>query len=165
MSNANFIDFIKINCRSGNGGSGSSHFRREKFVPLGGPDGGDGGKGGDIILKGNSQLWTLLHLRYTKHLIAENGENGSGSKKHGRDGKDIIINVPLGTVAKSVDDNNIILEIIKEGEEKINNRINVYKNETLPVLNHYKNQNKYHSIDGHGTIENIFDSICSKIDN
>lgn len=119
MSNANFIDFIKINCRSGNGGSGSSHFRREKFVPLGGPDGGDGGKGGDIILKGNSQLWTLLHLRYTKHLIAENGGNGSGSKKHGRDGKDIIINVPLGTVAKSVDDNNIILEIIKEGEEKI----------------------------------------------
>ena len=117
MSNANFIDFIKINCRSGNGGSGSSHFRREKFVPLGGPDGGDGGKGGDIILKGNSQLWTLLHLRYTKHLIAENGGNGSGSKKHGRDGKDIIINVPLGTVAKSVDDNNIILEIIKEGEE------------------------------------------------
>ena len=119
MSNANFIDFIKINCKSGNGGSGSSHFRREKFVPLGGPDGGDGGKGGDIILKGNSQLWTLLHLRYTKHLIAENGGNGSGSKKHGRDGKDIIINVPLGTVAKSVDDNNIILEIIKEGEEKI----------------------------------------------
>ena len=119
MSNANFIDFIKINCRSGNGGSGSSHFRREKFVPLGGPDGGDGGKGGDIILKGNSQLWTLLHLRYTKHLIAENGGNGSGSKKHGRDGKDIIINVPLGTVAKSVDDNNIILEVIKEGEEKI----------------------------------------------
>ena len=109
MSNPNFIDYIKIFCKSGNGGGGSSHFRREKFVPLGGPDGGDGGKGGDIILRGNSQFWTLLHLRYTKHLKAENGENGSGSKKHGRDGKDIIINVPLGTVVKSADDEKVLL--------------------------------------------------------
>ena len=101
MSNPNFIDYIKIFCKSGNGGSGSSHFRREKFVPKGGPDGGDGGKGGNIILKGNSQLWTLLHLRYTKHLTAENGGDGSGSKKHGKDGKNIIIEVPLGTIAKS----------------------------------------------------------------
>ena len=114
MSNPNFIDYIKIFCKSGNGGGGSSHFRREKFVPLGGPDGGDGGKGGDIILRGNSQFWTLLHLRYTKHLKAENGENGSGSKKHGRDGKDIIINVPLGTVVKSADDEKILLEIIHQ---------------------------------------------------
>ena len=110
MSNPNFIDYIKIFCKSGNGGGGSSHFRREKFVPLGGPDGGDGGKGGDIILRGNSQFWTLLHLRYTKHLKAENGENGSGSKKHGRDGKDIIINVPLGTVVKSADDEKKLLK-------------------------------------------------------
>ena len=119
MSNPNFIDYIKIFCKSGNGGGGSSHFRREKFVPLGGPDGGDGGKGGDIVLRGNSQFWTLLHLRYTKHLKAENGENGSGSKKHGRDGKDIIINVPLGTVIKSADDEKILLEIINDGDEKV----------------------------------------------
>ena len=119
MSNPNFIDYIKIFCKSGNGGGGSSHFRREKFVPLGGPDGGDGGKGGDIILRGNSQFWTLLHLRYTKHLKAENGENGSGSKKHGRDGKDIIINVPLGTVVKSADDEKKLLEIINDGDEKV----------------------------------------------
>lgn len=119
MSNPNFIDYIKIFCKSGNGGGGSSHFRREKFVPLGGPDGGDGGKGGDIILRGNSQFWTLLHLRYTKHLKAENGENGSGSKKHGRDGKDIIINVPLGTVVKSADDEKKLLEVINDGDEKV----------------------------------------------
>tara|TARA_B100000287_G_scaffold352061_1_gene341385 strand:+ start:183 stop:1172 length:990 start_codon:yes stop_codon:yes gene_type:complete len=119
MSNPNFIDHIKIFCKSGNGGSGSSSFRREKFVPKGGPDGGDGGKGGDIILKGNSQLWTLLHLRYTKHLKAENGENGQGSKKHGKNGKDIIIEVPLGTIAKSVENENNLLEILNHNEEKI----------------------------------------------
>ena len=119
MSNPNFIDYIKIYCKSGNGGAGSSHFRREKFVPLGGPDGGDGGKGGDIILRGSSQFWTLLHLRYTKHLKAENGENGSGSKKHGKDGKNIIINVPLGTVVKSADDDRQLLEVINDGDEKI----------------------------------------------
>ena len=119
MSNPNFIDHIKIFCKSGNGGSGSSSFRREKFVPKGGPDGGDGGKGGDIILKGNSQLWTLLHLRYTKHLKAENGENGQGSKKHGKNGKDIIIEVPLGTIAKSEENDNNYLEILNHDEEKV----------------------------------------------
>ena len=119
MSNPNFIDYIKIFCKSGDGGAGSSHFRREKFVPLGGPDGGDGGKGGDIILRGNSQFWTLLHLKYTKHLKAENGENGSGSKKHGKDGKDIIIDVPLGTVVKSAEDEEILLEVINDGDEKV----------------------------------------------
>ncbi|MEC8679665.1 MAG: GTPase ObgE [Bacteroidota bacterium] len=119
MSNPNFIDHIKIFCKSGNGGRGSSSFRREKFVPLGGPDGGDGGKGGDIILKGNSQLWTLLHLRYTKHLKAENGEGGQGNKKHGKNGKDIIIEVPLGTIAKSAESNNIFVEILSHNEEKI----------------------------------------------
>ena len=81
MSNPNFIDYVKIFCKSGNGGKGSSHFRREKFAPKGGPDGGDGGRGGNIILKGNKQLWTLLHLKFTKHLVAENGGDGSGSKK------------------------------------------------------------------------------------
>ena len=119
MSNPNFIDYIKIFCKSGNGGSGSSHFRREKFVPKGGPDGGDGGKGGNIILKGNSQLWTLLHLRYTKHLTAENGGDGSGSKTHGKDGKNIIIEVPLGTVAKSDENDEKILEILNDNEEKV----------------------------------------------
>ena len=119
MSNPNFIDHIKIFCKSGNGGRGSSSFRREKFVPLGGPDGGDGGKGGDIILKGNNQLWTLLHLRYTKHLKAENGEGGQGNKKHGKNGKDIIIEVPLGTIAKSAESNNTFVEILNHNEEKI----------------------------------------------
>ena len=119
MSNPNFIDHIKIFCKSGNGGRGSSRFRREKFVPLGGPDGGDGGKGGDIILKGNSQLWTLLHLRYTKHLKAENGEGGQGNKKHGKNGKDIIIEVPLGTIARSAESDNTFVEILSHNEEKI----------------------------------------------
>ena len=119
MSNPNFIDHIKIFCKSGNGGRGSSSFRREKFVPKGGPDGGDGGKGGDIILKGNSQLWTLLHLRYTKHLKAENGEGGQGSKKHGKNGKDVVIEVPLGTIAKSADNDNISIEILNHNEEKV----------------------------------------------
>ena len=119
MSNPNFIDHIKIFCKSGNGGRGSSSFRREKFVPKGGPDRGDGGKGGDIILKGNSQLWTLLHLRYTKHLKAENGEGGQGSKKHGKNGKDVVIEVPLGTIAKSADNDNISIEILNHNEEKI----------------------------------------------
>ena len=119
MSNPNFIDHIKIFCKSGNGGRGSSSFRREKFVPKGGPDGGDGGKGGDIILKGNGQLWTLLHLRYTKHLKAENGEGGQGSKKHGKNGKDVVIEVPLGTIAKSADNDNISIEILNHNEEKI----------------------------------------------
>ena len=119
MSNPNFIDHIKIFCKSGNGGRGSSSFRREKFVPMGGPDGGDGGKGGDIILKGNSQLWTLLHLRYTKHLKAENGEQGQGNKKHGRNGKNIIIEVPLGTIAKSADSNNTFVEILNHNEKRV----------------------------------------------
>ena len=101
MSNPNFIDYVKIFCKSGNGGKGSSHFRREKFAPKGGPDGGDGGKGGNIILKGNKQLWTLLHLKFTKHVIAENGGDGSGSNKYGSNGKDTIIEIPLGTIVKS----------------------------------------------------------------
>lgn len=119
MANSNFIDYVKIFCRSGNGGSGSAHLRREKYVPKGGPDGGDGGRGGHIILKGNSQLWTLLHLKYTKHLFAEHGESGGSSLKSGATGKDIIIEVPIGTVVKNSDTKEVILEILEDGEEKI----------------------------------------------
>lgn len=100
MASTNFVDYVKIYFRSGKGGAGSVHFRREKFVPFGGPDGGEGGRGGHIILKGNSQLWTLLHLKYTKHIFAENGENGSGSNKTGANGSDIYVEVPLGTIAR-----------------------------------------------------------------
>jgi len=116
---ANFVDQVKIFCRSGSGGSGSIHFHRAKFIPKGGPDGGNGGKGGDIILRGNSQLWTLLHLRYTKHLFAENGQSGSGNKRTGLDGKSIVIEVPLGTIVKDSETNEVLLEILEDGEEKI----------------------------------------------
>ena len=101
MAQSNFVDYVKINCRSGNGGPGSVHFRREKYLPKGGPDGGDGGKGGDIVLVGNAQMWTLLHLRYTRHLRAEHGESGGKQRSSGAGGKDIIIELPLGTVAKN----------------------------------------------------------------
>ena len=119
MSNPNFIDYVKIFCKSGNGGKGSSHFRREKFAPKGGPDGGNGGRGGNIILKGNKQLWTLLHLKFTKHVIAENGGDGSGSKKYGSNGKDTIIEIPLGTIVKSSENSKKKLEILNHNEEKI----------------------------------------------
>jgi GTP-binding protein len=119
MASSNFIDHVKIHCRSGAGGAGSVHFRREKFVPKGGPDGGDGGRGGHIILKGNKQLWTLLHLRYRKHVLAENGKPGEGGKRSGADGEDIILDVPLGTVAKLADTEGKILEITEEGQEAI----------------------------------------------
>ena len=119
MGNSNFIDHVRIYCRSGNGGAGSVHFRREKHVPKGGPDGGNGGRGGHIILKGNSQLWTLLHLRYKKHVIAENGENGSGQRSTGADGADVILEVPLGTVAKNADTGEVLFEVTAHGEERI----------------------------------------------
>jgi GTPase len=119
MEKSNFVDFVKIYMRSGKGGAGSVHFRREKFVPKGGPDGGDGGRGGHIILRGSSQLWTLLHLKYNKHIIAENGRTGGGSQSTGASGKDRIIEVPLGTVAKKADSSEKICEVVKDGEEKI----------------------------------------------
>ncbi len=119
MASSNFIDQVKICSRSGSGGAGSLHFRREKFIPKGGPDGGDGGRGGHIILKGNKQLWTLLHLRYRKHVIAENGKPGEGALKSGAQGKDVIIEVPLGTVAKNSETGEIILEIIEDSQEQI----------------------------------------------
>ncbi|NLJ07911.1 MAG: GTPase ObgE [Sphingobacteriales bacterium] len=119
MSEQNFIDQIKVFCRSGAGGAGSVHFHRDKFTRKGGPDGGDGGRGGHIILKGNANLWTLLHLRYTKHLFAENGKNGSSQNKTGASGKDIVVEVPLGTIVKDAENNAFLMEITQHGEEKI----------------------------------------------
>ena len=119
MPSDNFIDHVRLFCRSGAGGAGSVHFRREKFVEKGGPDGGDGGRGGHVIIRGNAQLWTLLHLRYTKHLHAENGQAGMGMNKTGAQGKDLIIEVPLGTVAKDAETDEKVLEILEDGEEKI----------------------------------------------
>ena len=114
--NSNFIDYIKILCRSGKGGAGSAHLRREKFVPKGGPDGGDGGRGGHVVLKGNSQLWTLLHLKYTRHVFAGNGESGGGQQKSGASGKDVIVQVPLGTVAKDPLTGKVITEITEHDQ-------------------------------------------------
>jgi len=119
MPNSNFVDHVIIFTRSGNGGAGSSHLYRDKLTRKGGPDGGDGGRGGHIILRGNKQLWTLLHLRYQKHIFAENGGNGSLSRSTGANGKDIIIDVPLGTVARDRETNEILFEITKDGEQKI----------------------------------------------
>ncbi len=119
MSETNFVDYVKIFGRSGKGGAGSSHLRREKSNPKGGPDGGDGGRGGDVILKGNSQLWTLLHLKFSKHIFAGNGGAGSSNQKTGADGQDIVIEVPLGTVAREEESNNIIFEITHHGEQKV----------------------------------------------
>ncbi len=119
MTGSNFVDYIKILCRSGNGGRGSAHLRREKFVPKGGPDGGDGGRGGHIILRGNDQMWTLLHLRFQRHIFAGNGEAGGKQQSTGADGKDVVIEVPLGTVAKIAETEDILFEITAHGEEKI----------------------------------------------
>jgi GTP-binding protein len=119
MSESNFVDYIKIFCRSGKGGAGSAHLHRDKFNPKGGPDGGDGGRGGHVILKGNSHLWTLLHLRYKKHIFAGNGQSGSKDFKSGAEGKDKIVEVPLGTVAKTAEREEILFEITKHGEAHI----------------------------------------------
>jgi len=119
MSGSNFVDYVKIFCRSGNGGAGSAHFRREKFIPKGGPDGGDGGRGGHIILRGNKQMWTLLHLKYQRHVFADNGDSGSAQQSTGASGKDITIDVPLGTIAKNEETGEYMFEITNDGEEKI----------------------------------------------
>jgi GTP-binding protein len=119
MASENFIDYVKIFFRSGNGGAGSAHLLRTARNPKAGPDGGDGGKGGDIILKGNRNLWTLLHLRYTKHIFAEDGGNGQGNKCFGKNGKDAIVEVPLGTIVRDVETNEILGEVINDGEEVI----------------------------------------------
>lgn len=119
MASPNFIDYVKFCSRSGKGGAGSVHFRREKHVPKGGPDGGDGGRGGHIILRGNAQLWTLLHLKYKKHVLAGNGGNGEGGKRTGADGEDVILEVPLGTTAKDADTGEFLFEIVEDGEELV----------------------------------------------
>ncbi len=117
MSSSNFVDYVKIYCRSGKGGAGSVHFRREKFIPMGGPDGGNGGRGGDIYLVGSAQLWTLIHLKYKRHIIAESGGGGTGALCTGSDGKDIFIEVPLGTIAKNAETNEVICEITQKDEK------------------------------------------------
>ena len=119
LEKSNFVDQIRIFCRSGHGGAGSKHFLRTKFNPTAGPDGGDGGRGGHIILRGNKNLWTLLHLRYYKNVLAENGEGGSGNNCTGRFGKDIIIDVPLGTIARDEETNKKEAEILEDGQEII----------------------------------------------
>lgn len=119
MEKTNFIDYIRVFCKSGHGGAGSKHFMRTKFNPKAGPDGGDGGRGGHIILRGNKNLWTLLHLRYFKNVLAENGENGSKNNSSGKSGKDIIIEVPLGTVARDEETENLEVEILEDGQEFI----------------------------------------------
>ncbi len=117
MEKNNFIDYIRIFCKSGNGGAGSRHFMRTKFNPKAGPDGGNGGRGGHIILKGNQQLWTLLHLRYYKNVIAENGDGGDKNNCTGADGEDIIIEVPLGTIARDEETGKVEAEILEDGQE------------------------------------------------
>jgi len=119
MASDNFVDYVKIHTKSGNGGGGSTHFRREKYIPKGGPDGGDGGRGGHIIVRGNKQLWTLLHLKYNKHIKADHGVHGSGQLKTGAQGKDSYIEVPLGPIAKDAETGEVLFEITEDGEERI----------------------------------------------
>lgn len=119
MANPNFIDYVKINCRTGSGGSGSWSLFRDKLNSKGGPDGGDGGAGGSVILVGNAQLWTLLHLKYKKHIICSNGANGGKGRKTGKRGSDQIIEVPLGTVAKDAETGEVLFEITHDGQEAV----------------------------------------------
>ena len=119
MADSNFIDYVKFCSRSGAGGSGSVHFRREKHVPKGGPDGGDGGRGGHIILRGNAQHWTLLHLKYKKHVIAQSGKGGEGGRRKGADGNDVILDVPLGTIARDAETGQVRCEITEDGQEVV----------------------------------------------
>ncbi|MFA6260786.1 MAG: GTPase ObgE [Bacteroidia bacterium] len=119
MSESNFVDYVKICCRSGKGGAGAVHLHRDKHTAKGGPDGGDGGKGGSIILRGNTQTWTLLHLKYRKHVIAEPGGNGQAALCKGADGKNEILDVPLGTVARDAETGEFLFEITKEGQEEV----------------------------------------------
>jgi GTPase len=118
MSETSFVDYVKIFIRSGKGGAGSAHLHRAKYLPKGGPDGGDGGRGGHVILRGNQHLWTLLHLKYKRHIFAENGQSGMRDMKTGCDGADITIEVPLGTIVKDGETNEILMEITQHDEEK-----------------------------------------------
>lgn len=119
MAGSNFVDYVKIYFKSGKGGAGSPHLHREKFITKGGPDGGDGGRGGHVILKGNAQLWTLLHLKYRKHISATSGMAGGKSDRTGADGNDVIVEVPLGTIAKNAETGEVIFEITEDNEERI----------------------------------------------
>jgi len=119
MASDNFVDYVKIHCKSGNGGSGSRHMRREKYIPKGGPDGGDGGRGGHVIVRGNKQMWTLLHLKFNKHTKAQHGEPGRGNQKTGAEGNDAYIDVPIGTIARDNETNEILFEISEDGQEEI----------------------------------------------
>ena len=119
VKNSNFVDYVKIFCRSGKGGAGSTHFLRDRNTAKGGPDGGDGGHGGHIIVQGNEQMWTLLHLKYQKHLFAEHGGSGGGNNRIGKDGESKILQVPLGTVAKDAETGEVLFEITEHAEEKI----------------------------------------------
>ncbi len=119
MVEGNFVDYIRIHGKSGNGGGGSTHLRREKYIPKGGPDGGDGGRGGHIILKGNKQLWTLYHLKFKQHFKAEHGGHGGKQQSTGKDGEDVIIEVPLGTIVKDIKTDEVVFEIAEDREEKI----------------------------------------------
>ncbi|SHI41407.1 GTP-binding protein [Tangfeifania diversioriginum] len=119
MAESNFVDYVKIHCKSGHGGAGSAHLRREKFIPKGGPDGGDGGRGGHVILEGSRHKWTLLHLKYQKHIKAGHGGPGGGQLKSGADGEDVILEVPLGTVVRDAETGNFLFEITAHGEQKI----------------------------------------------
>lgn len=116
---SNFVDYVKVCCRSGRGGSGSAHLHRDKHTAKGGPDGGDGGRGGHIILKANGQLWTLLHLKYRKHIIAESGLSGGSALKTGADGKDEILEVPVGTIARNAETGEVLFDLTEDGETKI----------------------------------------------
>ena len=115
----NFVDYVKIYCKSGKGGAGSSHLHRDRMTAKGGPDGGDGGRGGHVVLRGNDQFWTLLHLKYRKHIKSEAGANGGQNQRTGRDGNDEVLEVPLGTVARDGETGEFLFEITKNGEEKI----------------------------------------------
>ena len=117
VKNSNFVDYVKIFCRSGKGGAGSSHFRRDKTTAKGGPDGGDGGHGGSVIIRGNKQMWTLLHLRYQKHIFADHGGDGTGSNSFGKDGDSSYIEVPLGTIIKHAESGEVLFEITDDAEE------------------------------------------------
>lgn len=119
MASSNFVDYVKIFCRSGNGGPGSTHMRREKFIPKGGPDGGDGGRGGHVIVRGNRNYWTLIHLKFQRHVFAGHGESGGKQCSSGKGGEDKTIDVPLGTVAKDAETGEVLFEITSDGEERI----------------------------------------------
>ena len=119
MAESNFIDYVKIYCASGHGGAGSAHLHRAKYIPKGGPDGGDGGRGGHIILRANPQFWTLIHLKYRKHIHADDGEKGGSDLRTGKNGEDIYLDVPIGTVAKNADTDEVLFEMMEAGEERI----------------------------------------------